>query len=104
MPATSVIHVVGPHYRSGQNNEGLLRAAVNAALDTAVSIGARSIAFPAISSGIFGYPRADATAVIASQAVDWAREHEDAVEEIRLVGYDQGTARDFERGLDLAVG
>jgi putative ATPase len=104
MPATSVIHVVGPRYRSGQNNEALLRAAVSAALHTAVDIGARSIAFPAISSGIFGYPRADATAVIASQAVHWALEHEDALDEIRLVGYDQGTAGDFERGLVLALG
>jgi O-acetyl-ADP-ribose deacetylase (regulator of RNase III) len=104
MPATCVIHVAGPHYRAGQDNEALLRAAVSAALDAAADAGARSIAFPAISSGIFGYPRADATAVIASQVVDWAREHESALEEIRLVGYDQTTTRDFEKGLALAIG
>ncbi|MFZ0493006.1 MAG: macro domain-containing protein [Acidimicrobiia bacterium] len=104
MPATSVVHVVGPRYRSGQDNEALLRTAVRAALDAAVDTGARSIALPAISSGIFGYPRADATAVIASQVVDWAREHESALEEIRLVGYDQATASEFEKGLAPAVG
>jgi len=99
-----VIHVVGPRYRTGQDNEALLRAAVRAALDAAVDIGARSIAFPAISAGIFGYPRAEATAVIAFQVVDWVDRHGDAMDEIRLVGYDQGTTADFEKGLTLVVG
>jgi putative ATPase len=104
MPADYVIHVVGPRYRTGQDNEALLRAAVRAALDAAVDIGARSIAFPAISAGIFGYPRAEATAVIAFQVVDWVDRHGDAMDEIRLVGYDQGTTADFEKGLTLVVG
>jgi len=103
MPAEFVIHTVGPRYRSGQDNEGLLRTAVRAALDAAVDIGARSLAFPAISAGIFGYPRAEATEAIASEIVRWVSEHPDDVDEVRLVGFDEGTTDDFGRGLELAV-
>jgi O-acetyl-ADP-ribose deacetylase len=103
MPAAHVIHVVGPRFRSGQDNEALLRTAVRAALDTAADVGATSIAIPAISAGIFGYPRAEATKVIASEVVVWANEHEGIVNEVRLVGFDEGTTDDFARGLEAAL-
>ncbi|MDJ0925926.1 MAG: glutamate racemase, partial [Acidimicrobiia bacterium] len=61
MPARHVIHVAGPIHREDQDNEGLLRSAVKAALDAAADVGARSVAFPAISAGIYGYPVAEAT-------------------------------------------
>ncbi|HDK46288.1 MAG TPA: hypothetical protein ENG94_08455, partial [Actinobacteria bacterium] len=75
MPARHVIHVVGPRYRTGQDNEGMLHQAVEAALDTALEHGDRSIAFPAISAGIFGYPRAEATSVLADAVVTWISTH-----------------------------
>jgi putative ATPase len=99
MPARHVIHVVGPRYREGQDNEGPLRAAVRAALDAAAAEGDRSVAFPAISAGIFGYPRAEATRVIADEVVRWVEAHPDALDEVRLVGYDEATAGDFAAGL-----
>src|ERR671918_98630 len=49
MPAAHVVHVVGPRYRSGQDNPGLLRQAVHAALEGAAGSGATSVALPAIS-------------------------------------------------------
>lgn len=104
MPAEFVIHVVGPRYRDGQDNEGLLRAAVRAALEAGAAAGARSVAFPAISAGIFGYPRTKATVAIASEVVRWVRAHPDAMDEVRLVGFDEGTTGDFDRGLEAAVG
>lgn len=96
LQASHVIHVVGPRYREGRDNEGLLRQAVRAALDAAEQNELRSLAMPAISAGIFGYPRAEATAVIADEVAAWLEEHADGtLKEIRLVGYDRGTAADF---------
>jgi putative ATPase len=99
LQASHVVHVVGPRYQAGQDNEGMLRDATIAALDAGASIHARSLAFPAISAGIFGYPRAEATKVLATAVVEWLASHPDTVEEVRLVGFDAATARDFASGL-----
>lgn len=98
MPARIVIHVVGPRYREGQDNEAMLRAAVEAALGAADERGVESIALPAISAGVFGYPLEEATAVIASTVVEWVRDHE-LPRKILLVGYDAQAASAFEAGL-----
>lgn len=103
MPASHVVHVVGPRFEQGQDNEGLLRQAVRAALAASADVGADSVAFPAISSGIFGYPRAEATLVIADEAVRWLRAHPGSLSEVRLVGFDAATVTDFEAGLARAV-
>ena len=100
LQASHVIHVVGPRYQTGQDNEGMLRDATFAALDAAASIHARSLAFPAISAGTFGYPRPEATKVMARAVVEWLAAHASTVEEVRLVGFDGGTARDFASGLE----
>lgn len=99
LPARFVVHVAGPRYRAGQDNEGLLGAAVAAALDAAAAHGCRTVAMPAISAGIFGYPLAEATRVIAAAGAAWAREHPGALDEIRLVGFDEATAGAFAAGL-----
>jgi O-acetyl-ADP-ribose deacetylase (regulator of RNase III) len=99
LPARWIIHVAGPRWHTDQDNERLLQVAVVAALDKARDLGATSIALPAISSGIFGYPRAEATAVIASTVLTWLRNHPGSLAEVRLMGYDSGTAGDFARGL-----
>ena len=70
LPARFVIHAVGPVWQGGSKNEAaLLTGCYRAALDLAQSYGATSIAFPAISTGIFGYPLAAATRI----AVDTVR-------------------------------
>jgi O-acetyl-ADP-ribose deacetylase (regulator of RNase III) len=57
LPATWVVHAVGPRYRDGlRGEEAQLRAAYEAAMILADGLGARSITFPAISCGIYGYP------------------------------------------------
>jgi len=71
LPARWVIHAVGPVWHGGQAGEpGLLASAYRNALALANSNGLQSVAFPAISTGIFGYPLASATRV----AVDTVRE------------------------------
>ena len=99
LPCGRVIHVAGPIYREGHDNEGLLRAAVRAALDAAAAAECRTVALPAISAGIYGYPPGDASRVIADEAAAWARAHPGVIEEIRLVGFDAAAAAAFAAGL-----
>jgi O-acetyl-ADP-ribose deacetylase len=99
MPARWIVHVVGPRHRQGQDNEGLLRQAVHAALDAGRDAGATSIALPAISAGIFGYPPAEASRVIAEEARSWLGGARGGIAEVRLVGYDEGAARLFADAL-----
>lgn len=99
MPSGHVIHVAGPVYRKEQGNERLLRTAIEAALDAAADNGCRSVAIPAISSGVYRYPLAQATRVIADQVQTWVSEHDDALDEVILVGYDGATAAAFREAL-----
>ena len=92
LPARWVVHVVGPRYREGQDNETLLRQAVRAALDAAAGLGATTVAMPAISTGVFGYPLDEAAEAIVSECLRWAEEHPAILTEIRLVAYDDRTA------------
>lgn len=101
LQASHVIHVVGPRYRDDQDNEALLRQAVRAALDAAEQHDLSSLAMPAISAGIFGYPRSEATSAIAGEVADWFAEHpESSLKEVRLVGYDRATAADFAEAVE----
>lgn len=99
LPARYVIHVVGPRYEAGQDNAYLLRQAVNAALDAAALSGCKKVALPAISAGIFGYPRPEACKVIAKASRDWLDRRPGLLSEVRLVGYDEAAAEDFRRAV-----
>lgn len=100
LPARMVIHVAGPIYREGQDNARLLRTAVEAALDAAAARGCRTVALPAISAGIFGYPLREATRVIAASCAAWAATHPGSLDEIRLVGFDPAAQEAFRDGLE----
>jgi putative ATPase len=102
LPARYVIHVVGPRYREGQDNEALLEQAVVAALDAAAMSGCRTVALPAISAGIFGYPRAEACQVIVTACRKWLDRRPGLISEIRLVGFDSEIADEFQRALNSA--
>ncbi len=60
MPARWVIHVVGPNYRAGQTDRSLLTSCYARALEVADELGARTVAFPLVSAGIYGWPLDDA--------------------------------------------
>jgi O-acetyl-ADP-ribose deacetylase len=99
LPARYVIHAVGP--RGGQPGaDRLLESAVTAALQAAEENGVRTIAFPAISTGIFGYPLESCAAIMTRVATEWLRDPRHGVEEIRLVLYDDRAYRAFDRALD----
>lgn len=104
LAAKRVIHTAGPVYDAGsQRNEPRLRAAVRAALETAVEHELRSIAFPAISAGIYGYPPDEATTVLAAEVAAFVREQPGTLDEVRLVGYDEAMAGRFADALREAT-
>jgi len=64
LPASYVIHTVGPVYRDGKHNEAaLLASCYTSSLQLALDRGIKSIAFPAISTGVYGYPPEEAAAI-----------------------------------------
>jgi O-acetyl-ADP-ribose deacetylase (regulator of RNase III) len=98
LPARWIVHAVGPVWRGGRSGEpALLASAYRRSIEVAREAGARSIAFPAISTGIFGYP-ADAAAEIAvAAATACAGEML-----VRLVAFDEATLRRYEALLSSA--
>jgi O-acetyl-ADP-ribose deacetylase (regulator of RNase III) len=97
LPARIVIHAVGPVWRGGGAGEsGFLASAYRTSLDLAVEEGCRSIAFPSISTGVYGYPVAEAARVARATVDAWVAEHPDALESITFVLFSADTLRAFE--------
>ncbi len=97
LPARWVIHAVGPRYRDGTKGEAdLLASCYRRSLEVADELDARSIAFPAISTGIYGYPSREAAEI----AVTTLRTTPTKVELVRLVAFDDATLELYERLLD----
>ena len=95
LPARWVIHTVGPVYAKSEDRSGLLASAHAESLRVADEIGARTVAFPAISTGVYGYPVEEAAPV----AIRTARGAETRVEEVRFVLFDSEAHAAFERAL-----
>lgn len=75
LPAKYVIHTVGPIYHQcGERCAELLRSCYVNALQIAVDIGCKDIAFPAISTGIYGYPKEQAASIAYNMAKDFLEE------------------------------
>lgn len=95
LPAKHVVHTVGPYYRGGGHGEAeVLARAWTRSLEVARDAGSRSIAFPAISTGVYGYPVRDAAAVSLRAAAMFLREQAHELDEVRVVLF---------RGEDLEV-
>ena len=76
LKARYVIHAVGPRWGGGSHGEPeLLASCYTSSLDLAVENGCTSIAFPLISSGIYGYPKRDAWRVALTSCAGWLHEH-----------------------------
>ena len=99
LPCRWVIHTVGPVWSGGsRGEEESLANCYRRALAVAGRLGAKSVAFPAISTGAFGYPEAEAAAV----AVRTLRSTPTGVRLVRLVAFDHHTHRLLQRELDRA--
>src|SRR3954454_13392028 len=99
LSARHVIHTVGPVWVGGWQGEAdTLAACHRNAIALADELGCRSIAFPAISTGIYGYPIAEAAAVAVPATEDALDEHP-AIELVRFVVFNDETERAFRAGV-----
>ena len=87
LPARWVIHVVGPNRNAGETDRGLLTSCYRRALEVADELGARTVAFPLVSAGVYGWPKDDAIAC----ALEVFGSADTQVEEARLVAFDHTT-------------
>jgi len=96
MAARWVVHVVGPVWRANEDRSHLLASCYREALRVADELGARTVAFPAVSAGIYGWPMASA----ADIAVETVRSTDSSVEEVRFVLFSEEAHREFTRALN----
>jgi O-acetyl-ADP-ribose deacetylase (regulator of RNase III) len=100
LPARWVVHAVGPVWRGGDlGEEMLLASAVRAALKRADELGARSVALPAISTGVFGFPLQKAADLSIAAARSFAAEAQ-SVERIVFCLFDDRSLTAFERAFE----
>ncbi len=97
LPAKYVIHAVGPIWRGGQNDEDQkLESAVLSSLKIADEKKLKSISFPAISAGIFGFPKERCAKILIDTAVKFLNQNPNtSIEEIRFCLYDEPTLNAF---------
>lgn len=93
LPARFVIHVVGPNYRAGQRDPALLESCYRQAVRLADELGLSTIAFPAVSAGIYGWPMPDAAHIAVRTIVEVGRSS--SLDEARFVLYGSETYEAF---------
>ncbi|MCB1328228.1 MAG: O-acetyl-ADP-ribose deacetylase [Maritimibacter sp.] len=99
LPAKHVIHTVGPVWQGGDAGEAaLLASCYRESLTLAEAAGCRSIAFPAISTGAYGYPADQAAAIAVAEVTRW-REHHDLPDRIVLCCFSADSAELHRRAL-----
>ncbi|MFE7673989.1 O-acetyl-ADP-ribose deacetylase [Streptomyces albidoflavus] len=95
LPARWVIHTVGPVWSTSEDRSELLASCHRNALRVAGELGARTVAFPAISTGVYGWPLEDAARI----ATETVRATPTSVEEVRFVLFDDRAYEVFARRL-----
>jgi O-acetyl-ADP-ribose deacetylase (regulator of RNase III) len=96
LPARWVIHTVGPVYARSEDRSGLLASCYRESLRVAGELGAATVAFPAVSAGVYGWPLDDAARI----AVGTVRDTPARVEEVRFVLFSAEVHAAFERALN----
>jgi O-acetyl-ADP-ribose deacetylase (regulator of RNase III) len=99
LKAKHVIHTVGPVYRRDSSRASeLLASAYHRSLEVARENHIRSIAFPSISTGAYGYPLTEAAPIALKTVRDYLKKHPD-IELVRFVLFDQNTLKAYEEAL-----
>ncbi|MFD3514974.1 O-acetyl-ADP-ribose deacetylase [Streptomyces sp. NPDC058657] len=96
LPARHVVHTVGPVYRPGADRSDLLASCYRESLRVARELGARTVAFPAISTGIYGWPMDDGARIAVAACREAAGP---PLTEVRFVLFDAEAYAHFERAL-----
>ena len=87
LPARYVIHTVGPVYSASASDAELLRSCYRSSLDLAQEHGLHTIAFPAISTGVYGYPKEAAAEIALMTIREWFDAHPDAGIRVTIVSF-----------------
>lgn len=100
----AVIHAVGPVWDGGEKGEPeLLASAYQSSLQCGLEAGFLSLAFPAISTGIYGFPLERATRIALNTVTQFIQEHPEAFDLIRFVTFSDRDFKAYEREFDLSV-
>lgn len=101
LPSRMIVHTVGPVWRGGHMGEAkLLSSCYENALRVAVANGAKTIAFPAISTGVYGYPVNQATAIALNTVIDQLRHYSsEQLEKIYFVCFDSCVEKEYKKQL-----
>ena len=100
LPARHVIHTVGPVWQGGQHDEdALLESCYHRSLDIAAGHGIASIAFPAISTGVYGFPASRAARIAVRAVRDGLAAH-DGIERVVFACFSEGSAALHRQALD----
>jgi O-acetyl-ADP-ribose deacetylase (regulator of RNase III) len=103
LKARQVIHAVGPVYRDGKHGEpALLASAYRTCLELASQNKCASVAFPAISTGVYGYPMEDAAHIAFRTIIDYLGGHPE-IKLVRYVLYDARAFQVHQRGLEQVL-
>lgn len=104
LKADYVIHAVGPIYRDGRRGEAeLLAGAYKGCLDLAVENKVRTIAFPSISTGAYGYPVREAAEVALKTVADFIKENEGKLDLVRFCFFSEGDLAVYEEALSTVI-
>ena len=88
LPARYVFHAVGPRYNGGTHGEAeTLASCYTTCLKLAVERDIKTISFPSISTGIYGYPLEEAARIAVTAVTDWLRTHTDPIRVVKLVQF-----------------
>jgi O-acetyl-ADP-ribose deacetylase (regulator of RNase III) len=90
LPARWVIHTVGPNRHAGQADPALLASCFRRSLEVADEVGATSVAFPAVSAGVYGWEAQEVASIAVAVVRGWQDEHPNAtVEDVRFVLFNE---------------
>jgi O-acetyl-ADP-ribose deacetylase len=102
--ARHVIHTVGPVYRDGRHREPeLLASCYRESLKLASARGLKTVAFPSISTGVYGYPLADAARIALAAITDYLSQHQE-IHLVRLVLFGSAAYQAYAEALEEIVG
>ena len=100
LDAKWVIHTVGPVYSTREDRSATLASCYRRTLEVAADLGAVSIAFPAISAGVYGWPMDDAARIAASTSRLWLSANDSTIQLVRFVLFSAGALELFSAALD----
>ncbi|GAA1722324.1 O-acetyl-ADP-ribose deacetylase [Isoptericola hypogeus] len=99
LPAEWVVHTVGPNRHRGESDPALLASCFTRSLDVAADQRARTVAFPAVSAGVYGWAAEDVARIAVSAVRSWDDTSPGAIDEVRFVLFNAPVLAAFESAL-----